>query len=417
MLALVAVLVMAAPVTAQKDLQTVYELSRDYTVLVPSGWDAEENDDGGTLFASGEQSILLFDPSLMDDLLRGNTSVASERALISAYEAYYGDRLTRSEVDAGELAGYPASLWEFSEGRDREGIFIVAAIGNGIFVGFDIVTPEGEVDEALEVAENLLASMRGPGFGESAVAGGGALEPVSVSAEPCEVSTGSADTVRLRVGPGENRTSVAFLPEGRDFEVTGRAIADDGSEWFRLNKEEAAPQTAANEIWVARDEIIEQGDCDAVVDVNAPPVVPIINAPAAPPTSAPGQPPPAALPVTSGLLPQGGTWTMTFARQSNVSCAGTGNVVFNTGDLWQNWSESDYVVRASLFVINSSSFNFGGDVYTNIGGNQYRSNFGAAGGPNTQLYLTVTSATTMVGQMTGNSGDCSGSTPVSVVRG
>ncbi|MEM9953440.1 MAG: fasciclin domain-containing protein [Chloroflexota bacterium] len=103
------------------------------------------------------------------------------------------------------------------------------------------------------------------------------LPPPAEAAEACVVSTDSADTVRVRVGPGINRTSVTFLPAGQDFEVLGVFEDEDGSTWFQLVKEDAAPGRAINEAWIAADDVNSTGDCDNIASTDAPPIIPITS--------------------------------------------------------------------------------------------------------------------------------------------
>lgn len=93
----------------------------------------------------------------------------------------------------------------------------------------------------------------------------------------CLVSTDVERTVRLHVGPGTNRTSVAFLPANQTFEALGEAEANDGSRWFKLDKSQAAPNSSALEVWVAADLVMTSGDCTAVGEAFAPPIIPIIQ--------------------------------------------------------------------------------------------------------------------------------------------
>ncbi|MGB7339627.1 MAG: hypothetical protein WBC91_12105 [Phototrophicaceae bacterium] len=93
----------------------------------------------------------------------------------------------------------------------------------------------------------------------------------------CLVSTDVERTVRLHVGPGTNRTSVAFLPANQTFEALGEAEANDGSRWFKLDKSQAASNSSALEVWVAADLVMTSGDCTAVGEAFAPPIIPIIQ--------------------------------------------------------------------------------------------------------------------------------------------
>ena len=111
--------------------------------------------------------------------------------------------------------------------------------------------------------------------------------------QPCTVrATGEGET-SLHVGPGNNRTIIRFLAANRDFEVIGTADARDGSQWWRLDKEEAAGSQAIQviETWVAAAEVIESGDCERVGTVAPPPIVPLPQPTAVPtPTGAPSGP-------------------------------------------------------------------------------------------------------------------------------
>ncbi len=89
----------------------------------------------------------------------------------------------------------------------------------------------------------------------------------------CMVRTDQERAISLRVGPGINRGPIAFLPADLDFEVLGQATVDDGSLWFKLDKQEVAPKKSANEVWVAAADVTTSGECDAVGDAAAPPVI------------------------------------------------------------------------------------------------------------------------------------------------
>jgi hypothetical protein len=186
---------------------------------------------------------------------------------------------------------------------------------------------------------------------------------------------------------------VAFLPPGTQFEVTGAFTADDGSEWFQLDKDEAAPTSAANEIWVARLDVDESGACDAVQSASAPPIVPILSAPPAS-GSASGEPaaPPSA-------VPRAGTWTITYQENGNASCLGSENVVLPSFDLFTNMPPSN-VEQTTLTVSNGgANIRFLGVDFT-AAGNGYFGTY--TDGTNTQFYITSVSATSMTGQLVGN---------------
>jgi Fasciclin domain len=161
----------------------------------------------------------------------------------------------------------------------------------------------------------------------------------SAEPEPCLVSTTASDTVRIRVGPGVNRTSVSFLAANQEFEPLGQAEDNEGNLWFQLDKEQAAPGRAINEAWVAASELDTTGDCSAVGEAAAPPIIPIVNQPPPPADNTGGsggdtdtgggeQPP-----TDTSTLPASGTYTMTLAGTAHVSCEGTNSIPFPTADL------------------------------------------------------------------------------------
>jgi hypothetical protein len=124
---------------------------------------------------------------------------------------------------------------------------------------------------ALSLAQNTSTSTPTP-------ASPAAESTANPEAPTCTVSTDQAKKVAVRVGPGLNRTSLLFLPVGKDFVVLGQATAKDGSEWWKLNKDEVAPKKSAKEVWIAQDDVETKGDCSTVGDSAAPPIIPITSA-------------------------------------------------------------------------------------------------------------------------------------------
>lgn len=198
------------------------------------------------------------------------------------------------------------------------------------------------------------------GMGDGTAAGG-----------ECIVSTDVEGDVRVRVGPGLNRTSVSFLPANTDFVVQGRSEDDDGTVWFQLDKEEAAPGRAINEAWVAADGLMTTGACDNVADASAPPIIPIApSAPQNPPADDGGdggeQPPAddgntAAAPAGA---PGTGTYTIFLAQTSNASCQGTGNAVIPNNELYNETVFPLSVVnRGNTLVVGGSPLTLVNGIY------------------------------------------------------
>lgn len=90
--------------------------------------------------------------------------------------------------------------------------------------------------------------------------------------QPCVIST-TRDDVIIRVGPGTNRGTFIFLEPSIQVFVTGKKIVQEEI-WWRLEKSQVTSRpNSVNEVWVAESDVAESGDCDLVIDVDAPPVV------------------------------------------------------------------------------------------------------------------------------------------------
>lgn len=240
--------------------------------------------------------------------------------------------------------------------------------------------------------------------------------PDTASLKACTVSTGKKRSVELRVGPGTNRTSVAFLPTGTQFTVLGKSSDKDGKVWFQLDKKEAAPKSSAKEVWVLSTSVTTSGDCASVANASAPPIVPITH------VSPPAKTDSGSTTASSSgtIAPQAGTWTVSFSRQTNASCAGTDNFVLNTSEVWLDWTEADYVRNVEIQAVTPDHFIFDGTLFQGTGNNHYMGSWTFEDGKNTQMYLTVLSPTSIAGQMIGNvgSGDeaCSATLDMSAAK-
>jgi len=83
---------------------------------------------------------------------------------------------------------------------------------------------------------------------------------------PCTVQVVRND-VLVRVGPGENRGALAYLPANQPLIVVGKTTTDDGSVWWQIDL------PGAEQAWVAEAEVIELGFCALIQDAETPPII------------------------------------------------------------------------------------------------------------------------------------------------
>lgn len=309
--------VMNVPVQAQPDLTQVLTTSDGSTVSFPENWTALQGTPAEPLILQNEDSSIfsvVFDPAQLAaevDLPAGGDL---QTIFDTARAWYVAGTVSNDEIEAVTINGFDAIRAEFqstSEGEVSDEVaYLIAfdedAYGLIIFRGFGTVfTGEETMFEA--IAQSFVPEGFEPPTIIEATEGG-----------DCFISVEQANTAALRVGPGFNRSSVLFLPVGKDFRVIGQFTTNDGDVWFQLDKAEVAPQSAANELWVLREDVDESGDCERVADASAPPIVPISAPPA---TAQPGADPSDT--ATSGLFtPVVGNWRISFAPNAAVSCSG-----------------------------------------------------------------------------------------------
>jgi hypothetical protein len=407
LLSLPVLLLLAMPVWAQADeLTQAVELSDIYTVSVPADWEVEEDEEmGGFVLLGDGVGALVFEPTQIAAIADVKEDDPLVDKLIDLYRQLASSRARRSEIEEIALGEYPAASYGYVE-DEYEGLFIVVDYGDEQFGVLDFYTSVGDLDDQLDLAMAIAETFRpaegaidpktGLPFGTAPVTTTISTESPPAS-EPCLVSTTSADTVQLHVGPGLNRAVVAFLPANNEFDVTGSFTTDDGSEWFQLDKNEVAPSSAASEVRVARENVDESGDCDAVAGTSAPPIVPIISNPPPQPTTAPGE---TAAPVEAGLVPAEGDWTFTLDTTLLASCEGTETVRFNTQEVIGDEPLSQiFRLRVSN---GGASITFGGDVYILTSPGNYYGTYTFEDGTNAQIRLQVVSTTFMSGSLVGN---------------
>ncbi|MBE2268830.1 MAG: hypothetical protein IAE80_11410 [Anaerolinea sp.] len=402
--ALLLLFVLALPLTLAA--QSEIPLAEGYTIDFPSRWDWEDAGEYAGFYIYGDVYLIyIVDPVELSDLITIRSKDTLEDVLLDAYYALYeGDQPTAREIEELNVPGRTGAVWRYSIAADDiEGLFIVLEMSDGTVGILDIYADASNYDDPEQELEDVIVSFDATDASGGGADGGGGLggsqEPAG---ESCTVSTDQARTVALRVGPGENRSSVAFLPTGVDVEVTGVALDNDGDEWFQLNKDQAAPQSAAAEIWMRRGDADESGDCDNVGETSAPPINPIA---VQPPTAAPGAT--AAPPATGSITPVTGTYTVSYNANTNASCRGGGNVVIPTVEIVDDMAFNVYVVPVT------GGINIGPDFFVRTSGtNSFIGSFTWDDGTNSQVYLTFSSSSFATGSevfnFTINGTPCSG---------
>lgn len=315
--------------------------SSDASLSFPEDWEQDVDDDGVVLLSTDGVELMVYDAATVADVLDGDADAETAEALLdSVLDALPVDEDV--ELDAGDAKAVELEdrdvLRLVFEAEDSTGTVIVVPLADEMF-GLVLMMLESDADE--EISEQVDAIVASFDIAES-----------EGSSAACTISTTEADTVQIRVGPGFNRTVIAFLPADVDFTAQGQTTDDDGNVWFRIPQEEAAPNKAVNETWVAADDVEQSGDCDDVEGAVAPPIIPIQQAP---PTAAPQQsadttttdsgtdttatdttttdaPSAPVVDASGAIIPNEGTWYLSYDIGSATCSTGSGTYDSGFGD-------------------------------------------------------------------------------------
>lgn len=385
---ILAVFILIGLLTALPALAQDIELDKTFTFddgtsfQYPSDWTLEAEEDSYVTVYSDDTQIFVVEAVAFEDA--GFTTEDSlEDALETYFTSIFEDELTFNtrKLESIDIEGREAVRYDYIDTYDDNALMIAVRFSDDSFGVLDSASLGGELSEE-DVVLAVAASFDRTG---GAVDSGD--ETVTSDTTPCTVSTQFANTVTVHVGPGSNRASIAFLPDDEEFEVLGQAEADDGSLWWKLDREEVAPNKAAAEAWVAQLDVNDEGGCDAVVDVNAPPVIPIVSAP---PASGGGNSGGGGQPAGAGeAIPQNGAWTFTYPKTVPGSC---------TNIPTQNLQIDIPSERATVSGANGSSLILEGASFARIGPNTYQGSFVSFDGDSVLLTLRVSSSTYMTGE-------------------
>jgi hypothetical protein len=370
------------PAVAQTDLAKSYTFDGGATFNYPADWRLSDANERVQVFSDATRVYVLDEAALSG--IGVKTTANEADALQLYFETYHSDRAFKpAKVETLEINGRSTAQYDYSadDGRAR---IIAFRFTNGALGLIEAMSLAGKLKEE-ELALAIAAS-----FDSSSEA----TTTASTEAIDCTVSTRVADTVRVRVGPGENRASIIFLPSDEDFQVLGQASANDGSLWWKLDKEAVAPQKSANEVWVAQNDVRATGNCGAVVDVNAPPIIPISNVP--PPSGNSGGGNSGVPPASGSGLPTTGLYSGSIG-DGNASCADIPNVNFQpdnrqfTAFIQPSGSSFIYVDGGGPLVRSSGNTFSGTITYVDPADNRAFSR---------TMTLTVVSSTQIVGTFT-----------------
>lgn len=380
-IAIVILFVMIFPANAQGNNQptegNIIDLGAGYSVVLPDGWDEpglgvspifEIDEDFSPVFLvnSNDLYVRLISPATLSELFEAESDLPLGDVLLLALATIYQNDLRGlgpetvgvkdAELDNYDGVYFPViTLYEENHQVERW-FFAVQVDDSGSYLIADFYRdgPTG-VSDAESTAKALL---------DAVVAGTQATASSSeTTGEPCFVSTETARTATVRVGPGTNRTALMFLAVGEQFTVTGRFVATDDTVWYQLDKAEVDPTSDAAELWLAQADVDEVGDCDLVGETAAPPIRPILGGGG---SSAGGGSGGGSAPA--GTLPQSGTWTLTLGSRGLVSCLGTNTVEFNTSEVYGNDISDVYSLTSNS---SANTFVMGGQLFTPLPSGAY----------------------------------------------
>lgn len=363
-------LTLVIPAAAQDELTQTVDLPDGYVITVPDDWELEAGPDtGGVYLKNSDYTVFILTPPQVSKITAPGDSLSADM-LVDISATLFDRELDADSIEEIQIGDRAASRAYYVLRADV-GVVYMIEIADESFAFVDAIARAGKTDELEDALTLVMATLR-------------PADEAARSAQPCLVSTETRDTARLRVGPGTNRSSVAFLPVGDTFEVQGRFEDTEGGIWYQLDKAAAAPQSAASEIWVAQTDVTETGGCDAVVDASAPPIVPITS-----------NPPPGAGNTNTGAagtIPNGGAWLVSFNSEADASCQGTGNLHFKTNEVLAVTS------FAAVISISGDSMIFDGVPFTRTAPGAY---FGSInmGSTNSQIRLNVVNANLITGSM------------------
>jgi hypothetical protein len=389
-LVLLAVLLLVAlPTLAQdQDLETL-ELPDGYSIDFPEGGDFSV-DDGVISISNDEIFVDIFMPEALEDYI----TLPSDDEPADVLSAILAEQVGLDDVEINEVEigkdTYVAWFWIIEDDNLKGTSYLLPLDEEGMYIMVDVYADSDLYDKSIALLDEIAVSVQLTDKTTDTTSDG----PVE-----CFVSTQDEDMVQLRVGPGENRSVIAFLPAGEDFTVTGSFTDNDDGLWYQLDKAEVDPDSPAAELWVSADAVDATEDCEAVAAVGAPPIIPSGNRP---PTTG----------GTSGGGNTGGTnttggsivnglWSLYYSPSGDASCSGGQNVQIVTSEFLGYTVQANVLSVQGGVIYSTAEMNDGGTSeaqFTVTAPGTYTISYTYGGGVNSQVYLTVVNSRSMVGQ-------------------
>lgn len=341
---LVTLCIVSALVAQDSLTETFIAEDQSFSFVYPSGWNVVEQEPGKAVLSNDDITIIFYGPGFVDRVVDEIDTNDLEAALSSFLET--GGMVTSkiTSISVGDATVAQAE--------------IESVLGVGVAFGVDFgdetmgMVVATMPDDVIEDFAPMLLEIVGS-FGLVNDDSGGTSDIVSRALQAaqsqisvtCTVRVEQEGTASVRVGPGTNRTAILYLPANRDFSVLGQAQANDGEMWWKLDKDEVAPNTAAAELWVAQNQVIASEDCYSVPNVEPPPIIPIVVAADVLPTSGVWI---ASTPTLSITCPGMGTTTIgdTVTFRMIVQVVDEGRVIIVDGDRYNRISPGTYQLQA-----------------------------------------------------------------------
>jgi hypothetical protein len=380
-------------VGAQDELPVTVQLTDGYSIRVPEGWAGRRGMNDGFIISDGTSFLYVMDPTVVAGRVDAAAAGLIQEVLIALFRLQYRADARPADISAVTIADLPAAVYEYSLTPTFKGTFVVVETDDSTYALFDLNAPADSQDDPLVLLESVVATL---------VEGEVQNVPVLATAVPCFVAATADQTVAVRIGPGVNRAIILFMPA--DIEVRANGFytdPGDSSEWFRIVKAQIAPDVAADELWVARADITESGDCTNLTRIDARAIIP----PAPPitairttsgPASGAGAEVPADPNAAVGTVPLPGAWTFAYDTTAYQSCRGSDTSRTNTADVLQGLP---LTVSSPITVAGDGrSFRFYGTTYTLQADGVYLGSATYGGGVSAQTRLRVLSSSSMSGE-------------------